>query len=256
MIFDTHCHLNHEDLYKRIDEVIENAKKVGVEYFLVVGYDKKSSLLAAKIAKKYEFCYAAVGFHPTEIDDVSDEDFNEVMDLLEDEKVVALGEIGLDYYWVEDLSQREKQKHFFIRQIEEANKRNKPISIHNRNSVEDCLSILKEHTPKCGGIMHCYSGSVESMHEFMKCGMYISLGGPVTFKNAKTPKEVAKVVPLDHLLVETDSPYLAPHPLRGSENEPKNIVLVVEEIARLKEMDIKVIEDATTENAFRLLGIK
>ena len=241
MIFDTHCHLNHEDLYNDIDRVISDAQKAGVKKFLVVGYDKKTSLLAVKIAQKYSFCYAAIGFHPTEIFDLTEEDFDQVMELVDDKKnkVVAIGEIGLDYHWIKDPIQREIQKEYFIRQIEFANYKNLPITIHNRDAIEDCLEILKEYTPKCGGIMHCYSGSKEMMNDFIKLGMFISLGGPVTFTNAKTPKEVAENVPLDKLLVETDSPYLTPHPYRGTKNEPKNIALITQEIANLKSLSKK-----------------
>ena len=255
MIFDTHCHLNHEDLYKDLDNVINRAKEVGVSRFLVVGYDKPSSLLAVKLAEQYDFIYAAIGYHPTEINNLSEDDFNEIMDLLDHPKVVALGEIGLDYYWVKDLEERELQKKYFIRQIKEANKHRLPICIHNRDAINDCLTILKENHIDMGGVMHCYSGSVEIMNEFIKCGMYISLGGPVTFKNAKTPKEVAKIVPLDKLLVETDSPYLAPHPYRGKQNEPSLIPLVIEEIALQKGLTKDEIEDATYANASKLFHV-
>lgn len=255
MIFDSHCHLNHEDLYKGLNGVIERAKIAGVTRFLVVGYDKQSSLLAVDLANRFDFVYAAIGYHPTEIYGLSEEDFLDVMSLLKHPKVVALGEIGLDYYWIKDEKERELQKEYFIRQIDIANENDLPISIHNRDAINDCLQILKEHPVKMGGVMHCYSGSVESMHEFLKCGMYISFGGPVTFKNAKTPKEVATIVPLDKLLVETDSPYLAPHPFRGTQNEPAKIRLVVEEIARLRNMKFEEIEDATFENASKLFHV-
>ena len=255
MIFDTHCHLNHEDLYPEIDRIISDAEKARVKKFLVVGYDKKTSLLAVKIAQKYDNCYAAIGFHPTEIFDLSEDDYDEVMSHLKDPKVVAIGEIGLDYHWIKDPVQREIQKEYFIRQIELANHVGLPISIHNRDSIEDCLEILKQYPPKFGGFMHCYSGSVESMWEFIKLGLTISLGGPVTFTNAKTPKQVAYEVPLDKLVVETDSPYLTPHPFRGNRNEPKNISYVVQEIARIKELSPKHIEDATYQNALKVLRI-
>lgn len=255
MIFDTHCHLNSPELYPEIERHIEEANKVGVASFLVIGYDKETSILAVKIANKYKGCYAAIGFHPTEIDDVSEKDYDEVMNLAKDPKVKAIGEIGLDYHWVKDPIKREIQKEYFIRQIEDANRLGLPITIHNRESTEDCLEILKEYPPLKGGIMHCYSGSVETMKELLKLGMYISLGGPVTFTNAKTPKEVAETCPLDRLLVETDCPYLAPHPLRGTVNYPKNIALVVDEITRLREESRKHIEQVTYDNACHLLNI-
>ena len=255
MIFDTHCHLNDEQLYTRIDEVIKSANEAGVNRFCVVGWNKDSSLLAIKIAEQYDNVYAIIGYHPTDVYDVSEEDFNLIMNLLDHPKVVALGEIGLDYYWIKEAEKREIQKQYFIRQIEEANKHKKPISIHNRDAIEDCLKILQEHHVDCGGVMHCYSGSVESMKEFLKAGMYISLGGPVTFKNAKQPKEVAKEVPLDRLLVETDSPYLTPHPFRGQVNEPKYIGLTLIEISFIKDIDKDALAEITTENAKRLFRI-
>ena len=255
MVFDSHCHLNDPVLYQNIDEVIENAKKTGVKKFLVIGYDKDSSVLAVKIANKYPECYASIGIHPTEIDHTSEDDYEKTMKLVSNPKVVAIGEIGLDYHWVKEPEKREIQKEWFIRQIEFANDHHLPISIHNRESNEDCLKILKEHTPKFGGVMHCYSGSVEMLDDILNLGMYISLGGPVTFTNAKTPKAVAEEVPLEKLLVETDCPYLTPHPHRGEKNEPKYICLVVEEIARLKDISKKHVEQVTYENACRLFNV-
>ena len=255
MVFDSHCHLNDPVLYQNIDEVIENAKKTGVKKFLVIGYDKDSSVLAVKIANKYPECYASIGIHPTEIDHTSEDDYEETMKLVSNPKVVAIGEIGLDYHWVKESEKREIQKDWFIRQIKFANEHHLPISIHNRESNEDCLKILKEHTPKYSGVMHCYSGSVEMLDDILNLGMYISLGGPVTFTNAKTPKAVAEEVPLEKLLVETDCPYLTPHPHRGEKNEPKYICLVVEEIARLKDISKKHVEQVTYENTCRLFNI-
>lgn len=255
MIFDSHCHLNDPALYQNIDQIIQDAKKAGVNKFLVIGYDKASSFLAVDIANKYEECYAAIGIHPTEIDHTTELDYEETMRLSSNPKVVAIGEIGLDYHWVKEPEKRELQKIWFIRQIEYANEHQLPISIHNRESNEDCLKILKEHTPKFGGVMHCYSGSVEMLKDILDLGLMISLGGPVTFTNAKTPKEVAEEVPLKKLLVETDAPYLTPHPHRGEKNEPKHISLVVEEIAKLKDISKKHVEQVTYDNACRLFKI-
>ncbi len=255
MIFDTHCHLNSEELLSRIDEVIESAKKVGVDKFLVIGWNKESSLKAIELANQYDCIYAAIGFHPTDIDGVTDDDFNKVMNHVNDPKVVAVGEIGLDYHWVKDPAQREKQKEWFIKQIEFANKYQKPISIHNREAFEDCLNILKEHRPLYSGVMHCYSGSVEFLNDVLALGLYIGLDGPLTFTNAKTPKEVCEKVPLDRLLVETDSPYLAPHPLRGTVNEPKNIALVIDEITRLKGISKKHILEVIYDNSCKLFHV-
>ena len=255
MIFDTHCHLNSEELYDRLEEVLESAKKVGVDKFLVVGWNKESSFKAVEISHRYEGIYAAIGFHPTDIDDVSEEEYQETMALVDDPKVVAVGEIGLDYHWVKDPVQREKQKEWFIKQINFANEHKKPISIHNREAFEDCLKILKEHKPLFSGVMHCYSGSVELLKDVLELGLYIGLDGPLTFTNAKTPKEVCEEVPLDRLLVETDSPYLSPHPLRGTVNEPKNIALVIDEITRIKGLSKKHILDVIYQNSCKLFNV-
>ena len=255
MIFDTHCHLNSDELYERLDEVLESAKKVGVDKYLVIGWDKQSSFRAVEIAHRYEGIYAAIGFHPTDIDGVSEEDYNETMALVDDPKVVAIGEIGLDYHWVKDPVQREKQKEWFIKQINFANEHKKPISIHNREAFEDCLKILKEHRPLYSGVMHCYSGSVELLRDVLDLGLYIGLDGPLTFTNAKTPKEVCEEVPLNRLLVETDSPYLSPHPLRGTVNEPKNIALVIDEITRIKGLSKKHILDVIYQNSCELFKV-
>ena len=256
MIFDTHCHLNSEELIGRIDEVLEVAHKVGVDKFLVIGWNKESSLKAIELAHRYEGIYAAIGFHPTDIDGVSEEDYNDVMSHINDPKVVAVGEIGLDYHWVKDPEQRKKQKEWFIKQIDFANEHKKPISIHNREAFEDCLNVLKEHRPLYSGVMHCYSGSVELLRDVLDLGLYIGLDGPLTFTNAKTPKEVCEVVPLERLIVETDSPYLSPHPLRGTVNEPKNVALVVDEVARLKGISKKHILDVLYKNSCELFKIE
>lgn len=253
-IFDTHCHFNHDEFYKDANRFLLEAKENGVQRFLVVGYDKESSLRAVKLAEQYEEMYAAIGFHPTEIN-VSEEDFQVVMDLLSHPKVVAVGEIGLDYHWVKDSSQREKQKEYFIRQIEIANKHNKPIVVHNRDAMQDCFDISKEHRVTKGGIMHCYSGSVEMARELVKLNFMIGLGGPVTFLNAKTPKEVAEIIPLTSLVLETDAPYLAPHPHRGETNRPMYIVLVLNEISKIRNMSSEELAKITYDNACRMFHV-
>ena len=192
MIFDTHCHLNDEKLLQNEDEIIENARNVGVNRFLVVGWDKESSITAIKLAEQYDDVYAAIGFHPENIFDATEEDFQETMKYIDHPKVVAVGEIGLDYYWTKDPIKRELQKEWFIKQIDFANEHHKPISIHNRDAFLDCLSILKEHRPQFSGVMHCYSGSVELLKDVLDLGLYIGLGGPLTFLNAKTPNPIYK----------------------------------------------------------------
>lgn len=253
-IFDTHCHLNHDDFISNVREHIENAKKVGVSKFLVVGYDKDSSLKAVELANKHEEIYAAIGFHPTEIN-ISDEDFQIVVNLLKNKKVVAIGEIGLDYHWIKDPALREKQKKYFIKQIELANEHNLPVTIHSRDADLDMLEILKNNPLKMGGVMHCYSGSYESAKEITKMNLLLGLGGPLTFLNAKKPKEVASEIPLEKIVIETDAPYLAPHPHRGKINEPKYIVLVLEELAKIKNKSIEEVAKITYENSANMFHV-
>lgn len=253
-LIDTHCHLNDEQLYQDIDNVISRALQTGVEKMIVIGWDKASSKLAIKLAEQYPFIYACVGFHPENLDGVDEKALYEVLNLSSHPKVVGIGEIGLDYHWEKDPAKREVQKKFFIKQIEYANKVGLPISVHNREAFQDTLNILKEHKP-IGGVMHCYAGSVENIQDIINLNMYIGLGGPVTFKNAKTPKEVAAEVPLERLVLETDSPYLSPHPLRGTVNEPSNIILVADEIANLRNMSKKHLLEVIYDNSCKLFNL-
>lgn len=255
-IIDTHCHLNDQTLFNDLDNVINRALQAGVEKMVVIGWDEDSSKLAIKIAERYEFIYAVIGFHPENILGVTDETLYSVLNLYKrNPKVVAIGEIGLDYHWTKDPYEREEQKKYFIKQIEFANKAGLPISIHSRDAFSDTIEILKAHKPLHGGVMHCYSGKAENIEEVINLNLYIGLDGPVTFTNAKTPKEVAIEVPLDRLVVETDCPYLTPHPLRGTINEPSNISLIVDEIANLRQMSKKHLLDALYKNACDLYKI-
>ena len=254
-IIDTHCHLNDEILFKDLDNVISRAKQAGVEKMVVVGWDKMSSELAIKIAEQYDFIYAIIGFHPENIFDINDEILYKTLNLYKHPKVVGIGEIGLDYHWTKEADKRELQKQYFIKQIEFANKVGLPISIHSREAFNDTIEILKEHKPLHGGVMHCYSGSVENLKEIINLNLYIGLDGPVTFSNAKTPKEVAAEIPLDKLVVETDCPYLSPHPLRGTVNEPSNISLIVDAIAEARGMSKKHLLDVLYENSCKLFNL-
>ena len=254
-IVDTHCHLNDEALYKDIDNVISRARQAGVEKMVVIGWDKASSELAIKIAEQYENIYAVIGFHPENIFDINDDVLYKTLELYKNPKVVGIGEIGLDYHWTKDPEKRELQKQYFIKQIEFANKIGLPISIHSREAFNDTLEILKEHRPLHGGVMHCYSGSVENINDIINLGLYIGLDGPVTFTNAKTPKEVAAEVPLEKLVVETDCPYLSPHPLRGTVNEPANISLIVDAIAESRGMSKKHLLDVLYQNSCKLFNL-
>ena len=254
-IIDTHCHLNDEALYKDLDNVISRAQKAGVEKMVVIGWDEESSKLAIKIAEQYDFIYAAIGFHPENIFDINDEILYKTLNLYKHPKVVGIGEIGLDYHWTKDADKRELQKEYFIKQIDFANKAKLPISIHSRDAFNDTVEILKNHRPMYGGVMHCYSGSVGNIDDIINLNLYIGLDGPVTFTNAKTPKEVAAEVPLEKLVVETDCPYLSPHPLRGTVNEPANISLIVDEIANIRQMSKKHLLDVLYHNSCELFKL-
>lgn len=254
-LIDTHCHLNDQQLYQDIDNVISRALQTGVEKMVVIGWDEESSKLAIKLAETYPFIYACVGFHPENIEDVHEKTLQNVLELSSHPKVVGIGEIGLDYYWEKDPAKRENQKAFFIKQIEYANKVGLPISIHSREAFQDTIQILREHKPLHGGVMHCYSGSVENIDDIINLGLYIGLDGPVTFRNAKTPKEVAAEVPLEKLVLETDSPYLSPHPLRGTVNEPSNLILIADEIANIRAMSKKHLLEVVYDNSCRLFDL-
>ncbi|GGA48652.1 TatD family hydrolase [Psychrobacillus lasiicapitis] len=254
MFIDTHVHLNADQYDEDLQEVIDRALEANVMKMVVVGFDRKTIERAMKLADQYTFIYAVIGWHPVDAIDCTDEDLQWIEELAAHEKVVGIGETGLDYYW--DKSPKEIQQTLFRKQIRLAQKVNLPIIIHNRDATEDVVRILKEEDAYLtGGIMHCFGGSVETARQCIDMNFKISLGGPVTFKNAKKPKEVATEIPLEHLLIETDAPYLAPHPHRGKRNEPALVTLVAEEIARLKGLPIEQVAEATTNNAEQFFRI-
>ncbi len=254
MLFDTHTHLNAEQFDDDRQEVIQRALDAGVSRMVVVGFDRKTIPEAIEMAETHDFIYAAVGWHPVDAIDMTDEDFVQIEKLADHPRVVAIGEIGLDYHW--DKSPKDVQQEVFRRQIRLARKVKLPIVIHNRDATQDVIDILKEeNAAEVGGIMHCFSGSPEIAREAVEMNFYISLGGPVTFKNAKKPKEVAVDIPLERLLVETDCPYLAPHPNRGKRNEPAYVKLVAEQIADLKGLSYEEVAKKTSDNARHLFGI-
>lgn len=254
MLFDTHVHLNDEQFNEDLQEVIERAKEAGISYMVVVGFNRPTIERAISLVKEYDFLYASIGWHPVDAIDMTDEDLAWIEEMAANPKVVALGEMGLDYHW--DKSPHDVQKEVFRRQIGLAKKLKLPIIIHNRDATEDVVQILREeNAEEVGGIMHCFSGSAETAKECIEMNFHISLGGPVTFKNAKKPKRVAMEVPLDRLLIETDCPYLAPYPYRGKRNEPAYVKLVAEQVAELKEISFEEVAQKTTENAKKLFGI-
>ena len=254
MFIDTHVHLNADQFQEDLQEVIDRARAAKVEKMIVVGFDRITIERAIKLIEEYEFIYAVIGWHPVDAIDCTEKDLAWIEELTHHPKVVGIGETGLDYYW--DKSPKEVQQELFRQQIRLAQKVNLPIIIHNRDATGDVVRILKEENAQTvGGIMHCFSGSVETALECIKMNFMISLGGPVTFKNARLPKMVAKEIALEHLLIETDAPYLAPHPYRGKRNEPSFVPLVPEEIARLKEISVEEVAKSTTENAIKIFKL-
>ena len=253
MFFDSHAHLNDERFDEDREELISSFNQNGICNVVNIGADLQTSKESIDLAEKYDFIYAAVGVHPHDVEDMTDADLDTLSEMSKHEKVVAIGEIGLDYYY--DNSPRELQRKWFRAQMELANKIDLPVIIHSRDAMGDTLEILKD-CPVKTGVVHCYSGSVESAKEILKLGYYISFAGPVTFKNAKGLTEVAKFVPLDKILIETDSPYLTPEPYRGKRNSSLYVPEVAKKIAELKGITVEEVAKATMENTKRLFDIK
>lgn len=251
MMFDSHAHLDDKAFDEDRLEVIQDLARQDI-FTLIPGVDVAGISSALKLVEDESHLYLAIGIHPSEIDQAYR--VAELEDYLPHEKIRAIGEIGLDYYWVKD--NKPQQQELFREQLLLAKKHKLPVIIHDREAHEDIFRVLKEENMfESGVIMHAFSGSPEMAQEYVKLGAYISLAGPVTFKNARVPKEVAKVVPIGQLLVETDSPYLTPHPFRGKRNDPSKISLIIKQIAELKEVSPEVVERETTNNAKRVFGL-
>lgn len=254
MYFDTHVHLNSEQ-YENVDEVIENALKNNVVKMVVVGYDLETSKKALDLATQYDFIYAAVGIHPSELKSMKENDLEEIEKLIPNKKIVAIGEIGLDYHW--DKDNKEEQKQLFIEQMKLASKYNLPIIIHSRDAASDTYEILKENKNMYNkGIMHCYSYSLELAKNYIDLNFMLAFGGPITFLNSKQNKDVVKEIDLKYILTETDAPYLTPHPYRGIKNEPKYISLVAKEIALLKNKNEEEVSQILYNNACDFFGVE
>ena len=253
MLIDTHVHLNDEKLYETINDTIEEAVKNGVTKMIVVGYDLESSKRAIAIAHQYPECYAAIGFHPTEIKNYDQKEYQWLEDHCVDDRVVAIGECGFDFHW--DTTTKEEQLIAFVKQIEIAKKYQLPLIIHSRDAIQLTYDTLKQHATMIGGVMHSYSGSVEMAKSFIKLHFYLGISGPVTFKNGKSMKEICEKIPREWLLSETDSPYLTPHPYRGTINSPKYIPLILEEMAKLQQVDFMTMVDTIQKNVNRLFGV-
>lgn len=254
MIFDSHTHLNAEQFNDDIPETIERAKELGVIKMAVVGFDTPTIEKSLQLSHDYSNIYSIIGWHPTEAGSYTKDVEKKLQEQLTMPKVVALGEIGLDYYWMED--PKEVQAEVFRRQIAIAKEMNLPISIHTREALADTYQILKEEDIRdIGGIMHSFSGDFEWAKRFLDLGMHISFSGVVTFKKAQDVQEAATHVPLDRLLVETDAPYLAPVPYRGKRNEPGYTRYTVEKIAELRNLPVEEVALQTWKNAHRLFRI-
>lgn len=251
-MIDTHSHINMIESIS-LDEIVKNAIDNGVDKIIVPSAYPKDIDEVMTLVDKYENVYGMLGVHPTEVKDWTDDLVDKIREFSKHPKIVAIGEIGLDYYW--DKSFNDLQKEIFVKQIKLANELNLPISIHDREAHKDTYDILKEHNKGSKIVMHCFSGSVEFARECIKEGWYLALGGVVTFKNAVKMKEVAKDIPLNKLLLETDAPYLTPVPYRGKENQPAYTKFVADEIAKLRGISVKEVDIVTTQNTKEVFGI-
>ena len=250
MIFDSHAHYDADQFNEDRDELLKSMPEHGVGTILNVGADWDSVTEAVQLAQKYPHVYAAVGMHPDEVGDLDEERFAFMEAQCHQDKVVAVGEIGLDYYW--DTESHEVQKKWFLKQLDLARRLDLPVIIHSRDAAEDTLQIMKEYGKGLRGVIHCFSYSKELAEEYVKLGFHIGIGGVVTFKNGKKLKEIAAAIPLDRILLETDCPYLAPEPYRGKRNSSLYIPQIAQAIADIKGVTLKKDEDVTWENAMKL----
>lgn len=252
MLIDTHAHYDDKQFNDDRDEVIAAVKKSGVDLIINSGASLQTSKNSVALTQKYDFIYATVGVHPHDSERTPENTIEVLAGLLENKKVVAIGEIGLDFYY--DFSNRDAQRYWFKKQMDFAADVKYPVVIHDRDAHGESLEMVKRYKLK-DGVFHCFSGSVEMARELVKLGYMMSFGGVATFKNVKTCIEVLKVVPVEHILLETDCPYLAPHPNRGKRNDSRNLKIIAEKIAEIKSMDVQELINKTGENAVRCFGL-
>lgn len=250
-IFDTHAHYDDSRFDDDRDILIPSLKEKGVTNIINCGCDLKSSLSTIALSEKYDFVYAAVGVHAHEAEEATESDLKKISELYRHERVKAVGEIGLDYHY--DFSPRDRQIEIFERQIQLAKELELPIIVHDREAHEDTMNLLKKYRPK--GVVHCFSGSAEMAKEIVKLGMYIGMGGAVTFKNARRPVEVMEYLPIEFLLLETDAPYMTPVPFRGQRCDSAHIACTAEKIAEIKGIDVQELIDVCNVNGKRLFGV-
>ena len=252
MYFDTHAHYDDEAFDPDRDELLSSLPEAGVALVIDPGCDVKSSEKALALAARFPHVYAAVGIHPEELGTMQAGDLEKIEELCRKERCVAVGEIGLDYYW--DDTRKEEQKALFVEQLELALSHDLPVIIHDREAHGDCLEIVRRY-PHARGVFHCYSGSKDMAEELLRRGWYLGFDGPITYKNARRAIEVLEICPLDRLLIETDSPYLSPVPRRGRRNDSRNLQYVAEKIAEIKGLTPEEVAAAAMENGRRLFNI-
>lgn len=255
-LIDTHCHLNADTYTASWKDVVINANHAGVSHFFVVGWDELSSKKAIELAKQNPQIKAIIGLHPVDVNQQSDDQWIYEMHREAPNFIVAIGEIGLDYYWKKEFHERELQAQYLIKQIEIANQLNLPIVIHCRDAYEAILPILKNHRVQKGGVMHCYAGPSNMVQAFVDLGFYISFGGPITFKNATESRLALKATPIDRILIETDSPYLSPHPLRGKENSPINLPIIFQQVSDTLQIPKEKLEHILYSNTLQAFHVK
>lgn len=248
-LIDTHAHLTCKELYPQVDDILKRAQDANIERILCICMNQKELERGFALRERYNFIDLAFGYHPSDLDTLSKQDWDYLNMIATDERIKAIGEIGLDYHWGD--IEREVQKKAFIEQLQLANKCNKPVLIHMRDATGDTMQLLKEYK-QTKGILHCYSGSVETAQEAIKMNMYLAVGGPLTFKNARGLPEVMAQLPLNRILIETDCPYLTPHPHRGKQNEPMYMVHTFEKLAAIRQMDQTSLMNELKKNYFEL----
>ena len=255
-MIDTHCHLNDKKFSADLTEVYERAKKFEVTKIINFGSTLTDSIEAVELTKKFSGMFAGVGIHPEEVQDFNEVTAEKIIELTKNKKVVAIGEIGLDYHWEKSSEGKLLQQKIFIEQLDIARQLNLPVCIHEREAHGDCLKILQTEGRGLRGVLHCYSGSLEMAHEVWKLGWLIGVDGPLTFKNSAKLPEIVQAAPREMLLLETDAPYLAPTPYRGKRNEPAYLIEIAKKIAELRGEDLETVAEYTTKNAENLYNIK
>ena len=252
MFFESHAHYDDKRFNEDRDELLKSLQQNGIDYVINIGADMKSSQMSVALAKKYDFIYTAVGVHPHDAASVTEADIETLRNLCNEKKVVAIGEIGLDYYY--EYSPKEVQRDCFKHQLQLAEELDKPVVIHSRDAAQECFSMIEASKIR-RGVVHCYSGSVEMAKEYVKLGYYLGIGGVITFDKTKKLAEVVENIPMEHILIETDSPYLAPVPNRGNRNDSHNLLHIAKKISEIKQIPLETVAEVSFQNAVKLFQI-